>query len=56
MAMLNDFLLQILRQENADLRLLWFQQDGETSHMTAHSMKIVRLLFPGKLISRFDVL
>lgn len=51
-AMLNDFLLPMLRQHNADLRSLWFQQDGATSHTARLSMQTVRRLFPGKVISR----
>jgi len=32
---------------------VWFQQDGATAHTANESMTIVRIMFPGHLISRF---
>ncbi|KDR18551.1 hypothetical protein L798_07370 [Zootermopsis nevadensis] len=52
-AMLNEFLLPELRRRHNDIRLVWFQQDGTTSHMARISMQTVREMFPGRVISRY---
>jgi hypothetical protein len=51
-AMLNEFLLPELRRRHNDIRLVWFQQDGATSHTARISMHTVREMFPGRVISR----
>jgi hypothetical protein len=50
--MLNEFLLPELRRRHNDIRLVWFQQDGATSHTARISMQTVREMFPGRVISR----
>ena len=50
-AMLETYLCNELHPHQQDL--LWFQQDGATAHTAQISMKVLRTVFPGRLISRF---
>jgi hypothetical protein len=47
---LNDELCRLLR---VGKRLVWFQQDGATTHTAQNSMAVVRGMFPQHGISRF---
>lgn len=49
--MIRDFLMpQIVNQ---GLHNMWFQQDGATAHTSKETIRILKVLFPGRLISRF---
>ena len=50
-AMRNDFLLPQL--DELGLENVWFQQDGATAHTARATTEILRVAFPGCLISRF---
>lgn len=54
MEMLRGCLILKLRQSEIPITNISFQQDGETSHTALASMTVLRKVFPGKLISRFD--
>jgi hypothetical protein len=49
--MLETFLRNDLRPRQ--FNLMWFQQDGASAHTAQISMKVLRTMFPGTLISRF---
>lgn len=51
--MLNTFLRPQLQEMGLDMESLWFQQDGATAHTARSSLKQVREMFPGHVISRF---
>jgi hypothetical protein len=51
-AMLNEFLLPELCRHHNDIRLVWFQDNGTTSHTARNSMQTVQEMFPGHVISR----
>lgn len=50
--MIEEFLVPQLEENNYDMNNMWFQQDGATAHTARISMQAVRVLFPGRLISR----
>lgn len=50
--MLQNFLLAELQQLGVENNVLWFQQDGATSHTARICMAALRNMFPGRLISR----
>lgn len=49
--MINNFFGPQL--EDLDLRDMWFQQDGATSHIARDTREILKRMFPDKLISKF---
>ena len=49
-AMLQDYFIPHLEENEFDILNIWFQQDGATAHTA--SMNVVREAFPGRLISR----
>jgi hypothetical protein len=52
--MLETFLRPKL--DDVDTEDVWFQQDGATAHTTRRSLRVLREMFPGRLISlRGDV-
>lgn len=51
-AMINEFMIPQLEENNYDKDKMWFQQDGATAHTARISMQALRSLFPGRLISR----
>lgn len=51
--MLETYLKPQLRRRGINVKNVYFQQDGATAHTAAASMRVVKKMFPGKLISRF---
>ena len=51
-AMLQDYFIPHLEENEFDIPNIWFQQDGATAHTAGASMNVVREAFPGRLISR----
>ena len=49
--MIRDFLMPQIEEQNLDN--MWFQQDGATPHTAKETIRILKDLFPGRLISRF---
>jgi hypothetical protein len=53
LVMLQEFLLEELRQWRVDTRLVWFQQDCATAHTARISMQTMREIFLKHVMSRF---
>jgi len=53
--MLNNFLKPEWRKRRRTINPLnvWFQQDGAPPHTATATMNVTRMMFPGRLISRF---
>lgn len=51
--MLNTFLRQELFRRQINRGRVYFQQDGATAHTADQSMRVLRQMFPNKVISRF---
>ncbi|KAG8306683.1 hypothetical protein J6590_041291 [Homalodisca vitripennis] len=51
--MLETYLKLQLWRRGINVKNVYFQQDGATAHTAAASMRVVKKMFPGKLISRF---
>ena len=51
-AMLQEFFLPYMQENESDIQNVWFQQDGATAHTANVSMTVIREAFPGCLISR----
>ena len=49
--MIRHFLMPQMEEQNLDY--MWFQQDGATPHTAKETTRILKDLFPGRLISRF---
>ena len=49
--MIRDFLIPQMEEQNLDY--MWFQEDGATPHTANETTRILKDLFPGRLISRF---
>ena len=50
--MIEDYLL--LQIQDLDMQNFRFQQDGATAHTARETMALLRAVFPGRLISRFN--
>lgn len=51
-AMLQDFFLPYLEENEIDTKIIWFQQDGATAHAARISTDLLRTNFPGRLVSQ----
>jgi hypothetical protein len=51
--LLREFLNDKLCRLHVDTRLVWFQQDGATTHTAQNSMAVVQGMLPQHVISRF---
>ena len=51
-AMLQDYFMPHLEENEFDIPNIWFQQDGATACTVGASMNVVREAFPGRLIYR----
>lgn len=51
-AMLREFFIPYLEENEWDINNIWFQQDGATAHTARVSVDVLHETFPGRLISR----
>ena len=51
-AMLQDYFIPHLKENEFDISNIWFQQDGATAHTAGASMNVVCEAFLGRLISK----
>ena len=51
-AMLQNFFIPYLEENECDTLRVWFQQDEATAHTVRVSMNVIRETFAGRLISR----
>ena len=50
--MISDWFLPKVHTEN--MEQYWFQQDGATAHTAAHSRDLLKSMFNGRLITKFE--